>query len=102
MPTAKLRPERISAFYDKDGVLSWHKDQDSVESYTLDWADFLGADTISTSSWEADGIAVDSDSNTTTTTEVTVSKTGGTAKNTITTAGGYTYVRRVRFYEAEL
>lgn len=102
MPTAKLRDERSSYFYDQDGVLSWHKDRDSVLSYTLDWADILAGDTISTSNWEADGVTVDSSANDTTSATVTVSLSGGTVKNTIVTAAGMTMVRRIRFHEAQL
>ena len=80
------------------------KDPDDVVSYRLDWADTLNlsdpADTISTSSWDAEsGITVDSDSNTTSTATVTLSS--GTAgnvyvvTNTIVTAGGSTYNRSI-------
>jgi hypothetical protein len=69
------------------------KDPDAVLDYTIDWSDWLGADTISTSAWTVPtGITEDSDSNTTTTTTVWLS--GGTAGtrysvvNSIVTAAG--------------
>lgn len=72
------------------------KDPAAVLDYTFDWSDWLvGGDTISTSTWTAeDGITVDSNSKTSTTTTVWLS--GGTAAesyrvvNHIVTAGGRT------------
>jgi hypothetical protein len=69
------------------------KDPDETLDYPIDWADFLGSDTISTSAWTAAaGITVSSESSTNTTTTAFFS--GGTAgisylvTNRITTAGG--------------
>ena len=69
------------------------KDPQSVLDYGFDWSDWLDADTIDTSVWTADdGITIDSESETTTTTTVWLS--GGTAGKTyrlvnkvVTTAG---------------
>ena len=78
----------------------WVKDADATLDYTVDWDDWLGSDTISTSTWTADsGITVDSSTNTTTTTTVWLS--GGTAGesytalNRIVTAGGRTEDREL-------
>jgi len=64
----------------------WTKDADAVLDYTIDWGstgDWLGSDTISSSTWTADsGITIDSSTNTTTTTTVWLS--GGTAGATYT------------------
>lgn len=69
------------------------KDPDAVLDYTINWATWLGNDTISTSAWTPDsGITVDSDTNTTTTATVWLS--GGTVgtsyavTNHIVTAAG--------------
>ena len=69
------------------------KDPDAVKDYGINWADWLGADTISTSTWTVPAtITKDSDSKTTTTTTIWLS--GGAAgtvyalTNHIVTAGG--------------
>jgi len=71
------------------------KDSMAVKDYQIDWSDWLGADTISTSAWSVPaGITKNSDSNTTTTTTIWLS--GGTDQadyeiyNTIVTTGGRT------------
>jgi len=71
------------------------KDPDAVLDYQFDWSEWLGSDTISTSTWTVpSGITKDSQSNTTTTTTIWLS--GGTAggeytvTNQIVTAGGRT------------
>lgn len=69
------------------------KDPDSVLDYSIDWSQWLAADTIVSSSWTVtSGIAKDSDTNDTTSTTIWVS--GGTAGATyslqnriVTTAG---------------
>lgn len=69
------------------------KDPDAVLDYTINWAAWLDGDTISTSTWTvADGITIDSEAETTTTTTVWFS--GGTvgqdynATNHIVTVAG--------------
>lgn len=76
------------------------KDPDAVLDYSIDWSDWLGSDTISTSTWEVDsGITEDSNSNTDTVTTIWLS--GGTAgkkyelTNRITTTGGRTDDRTI-------
>lgn len=71
------------------------KDPDSVLDYSIDWSQWLGSDTIVSSSWSVtSGIAVDSNTNGTTSTTIWVS--GGTAgttyslQNRIITSGGRT------------
>ncbi len=77
--------------YSKDFI----KDPDAVKDYTVDWAAWLGTDTIATSSWSVPG-GVTSAAASNTTTRATVWLSGGTAQtdyeayNTITTAGGRT------------
>ncbi len=72
------------------------KDPDELQDYTVDWASFLGADTIATSSWSVPAGLTNSASSKTTTT-ATVWLSGGTGgyeyevTNTITTAAGRTY-----------
>lgn len=71
------------------------KDPNAVLDYTVDWEDWLGSDTISSSDWiVSDGITEDSASDTNTTATIWLS--GGTAgrtytiTNRIVTAGGRT------------
>ncbi len=89
--------------------LSWDpKDTADVADYALDWAAFLGADTIATSAWTVpagSGLVIDSATNTAT--MATVWLSGGTAgvyavANRITTAGGRTYERSVSLTVAEV
>lgn len=69
------------------------KDPNAVLDYQVDWTDWLGSDTITTSTWTVPaGIINDSDSKTTTTTTIWLS--GGTAgtsyslvNHIVTTAG---------------
>jgi hypothetical protein len=78
------------------------KDPQAVLDYQIDWAAWLGSDTISASTWTAEtGITIASSTNTTTTATVWLS--GGTvgtsyvATNHITTAGGRQDDRRIKF-----
>jgi hypothetical protein len=71
------------------------KDPDAVLDYQFDWSDWLGSDTVSTSTWTVPtGITKVTDTKTTTTTTIWLS--GGTAgneytiTNRIVTAGGRT------------
>ena len=86
--------------------LAWEapKDPDDVVDYDMDWSDWLGTDTISTSIWTftaaaTAGLVQDSKSNTTTVTKIWFS--AGTAgnweiTNRVVTAGGRTKdMRRV-------
>jgi hypothetical protein len=84
-----------------------HKDpSDDGVVYTLNWAQFLGDDTISTSVWTLPDdddsedyleIIVDSHTSTSATIELTkgVADTYYELKNTIVTAGGATFVKGV-------
>lgn len=84
---------------------SFTKDPNAVLDYQVDWAAWLGADTISTSTWTVPaGLTAGTASNTTTT--ATVFLSGGTdgasytVSNRIVTAGGRTddrsFVLKVR------
>lgn len=82
------------------------KDPSSVLDYQLDWSAWLaGNDTISTSTWSASGITIDSDANTST--SATVWLSGGVAgnkyrvTNRIVTAGGRTAERTIEVTCAE-
>ena len=74
-------------------MATFEKATPGVLDYKIDYAAWLGSDTISISTWEVPtGIVEDSSSNTTT--DATIILSGGTAKrsyqviNTITTASG--------------
>jgi hypothetical protein len=86
-------------------ALSWPapKDPDEVKDYGINWAQLLGADTISTSAWSVtpvDNLTIGVDSKTTNTTTVWLS--GGTVgtsyqvQNRVVTTGGRTYDRTVK------
>lgn len=77
------------------------KDPNATLDYGFNWLDWLGSDTISTSTWIVpDGITKASDTNTTTTTTIWLS--GGSAGqryrlvNRIVTAGGRTQDRSMQ------
>ena len=76
------------------------KDPDEILDYTFDWSTWLGADTIASDVVTVDaGLTKDSDSNTTT--AVTVWLSGGTAgtaykvSSKVTTAAGRTAERTI-------
>ena len=80
---------------------SFIKDPSSILDYQVNWATFLGTDTISRSAWTVPtGITQASDTNTTTTATIWLS--GGTdgsdyeLANKIVTAGGRTAERTIR------
>lgn len=82
------------------------KDPNAVLDYQINWAAWLGTDTISTSAWTVpSGITQTSASNTTTTATIWLS--GGTAGaqydlvNRIVTAGGRTDDRTITISMAE-
>lgn len=82
--------------------LTLGKNPGAVVDWVFDWADWLGTDTIASYALtEETGLTIDSDSNTSTT--VTVILSGGTDGETytldcsVTTAAGLTDVRRVTF-----
>jgi hypothetical protein len=72
--------------------MRWIKDPDATLDYTLDFSEWLDADTLSTATWSAAGLTVVSSAATTTTATVWLS--GGTAGKVyqvrcrVTTAGG--------------
>lgn len=75
------------------------KDPNAVLDYGFNWASWLGADTITTSTWVVTGATKASDTHDTTTTTVWLSAgTVGTAikaTNHIVTAGGRTDERTI-------
>jgi len=85
----------------EDGNPLWHKYPAAVKDYTLNYTDYLGGDTIVTSTWILPtGITNDLGTNTTTTTTIWLS--GGIPErsynivNVIVTAGGRTEVQPIR------
>lgn len=82
---------------------TYHKHPDAVVDVKFTWADHLGEDTISSSSWTVqDGLTADSDTNDDTTTTLWLS--GGThgqtyiCENTVETAGGRTEIASLSVY----
>lgn len=82
-------------------VKTWVKDPDAYLDYTIDWTEWLGTDTITSSSWAAPtGITIASTTTTTTLSAAWVS--GGThgedydLRCRIVTTGGRTDDRSIR------
>jgi len=90
-------------YHEPDRV--YRKDEDEVDSWTIDWAQWLKGDTISTSDWlmhdstTITGLTEDSSSNTATSATITLSGGfhGGIYRlvNRITTAAGLTKEKRL-------
>ena len=81
---------------------SWDRDPDAILTYQINWATWLGTDTISTVTWVlSTGLTEVSKSNTTTT--ATIKFSGGVAGSSytaackITTVGGLTDKRTLTF-----
>ena len=86
---------------DVDGIPTIEKEEDSVLDYSIDFTNDLaivdnGA-TISSVSYDASGVTVDSSSLATPVATVTISSTNGTIKATATTSNSKTIVKRLRF-----
>jgi hypothetical protein len=87
-------------------VKQFTKDPSATLDYTIDWSNWLGTDTISTSTWTVpNGLTKESDSNTTTTATVWLS--GGTVgeiytvTNHIVTTSGREDDRSIRIAMAQ-
>ena len=64
---------------DSDGVQYWEKNPDDKDSFTIDWSDRIGTDTINVSVWEVPtGITKVSDAVVATNTKTTIVISGGT------------------------
>lgn len=80
---------------------SFVKDPDSTLDYKVDWSDWLGADTISTSTWEIFPSGLTEESDAKTNTDATIWVSGGVAgrtyelTNRIVTANGRTVDRTI-------
>lgn len=91
-------------FTDINGFDAMWKDKHSVEDIDIDWSRKLGSDTISTSTFTAEGVTIDSDSNTTTTTTATLSVVNGEDNkitNHIVTAAGLEFDKTIKVNERE-
>lgn len=80
-------------------------DPNEVLDYVIDWADFLGADTIATSTWVIPtGLTNSTSTNNTTQTSTYITVSAGqegkrfTVTNRITTAGGRTADRSIELF----
>jgi hypothetical protein len=90
--------DRASWFVDHDGVPAIVKHEDDVLAYTVNWTDVLpGSETISSASYDGNGVTVDSSSESTPETTMVVSDTDGYVDITVTTSGSRTIVKRFRF-----
>lgn len=94
------RPRMVNRWHrwpDREGVIATLKREAEAESVTIDWTDALGGETVSKSSWVGDGVTVSGAALSTTSTSANIAGTEGEATNTITTSGGRTLVRKLRF-----
>lgn len=98
MPTLYLPLERSEWFKDKDGVWTTSKHTDEVKPYSFDYTDVLNSgETISTSSWDANGVTTSSPALATPVATVTVTGTDGSLQNTLVTSASRTLVYTYRF-----
>jgi hypothetical protein len=98
MPTAYIATRKEKFFVDVDGVLSAFQEPQGAQFFTIDWAEFLGEDTIVTSAWQASGVTVSNNSATDTTVTAKITGSDGSVTNKITTAAGETHLRDIRLY----
>lgn len=91
MGTYRSKPRRgATHFRDYDGSLMDHKYEDEIVSFTWDLTDILNGSTVSSYTTESKaGLTISSDSNTTTSITLVITKTGG-AKIVATLADGTT------------
>lgn len=90
-------------FIDEGGFPSACQDRDDTLVYTLDYAGWLGPDTISSVSVSVEGCS-ETDANDTTTVTLTISAVGATPARVtvqITTAAGALKTDVLHFYEAK-
>lgn len=90
-------------YYDIDGFIASDQDADETMNYTVDWSGWLGADTISSSTWTAENVTLGSAANTAKQTSMRISGVTGSGKavNRVTTAAAAVKDLTIRFKEAE-
>ena len=93
--------QRRVEFRDRDGITTYPKTADSVQVYTIDWADVLGGETIDTSTWTASGVTMSGEGTTGTTVFVTVTGTDGYVINKTVTNTGKLHEKLMRFLGIE-
>lgn len=96
MPLAIIPPRRRTLDADNYGYLSAYQDTDETQDYTIDWSQWLGDDSIVSSSWEVSGVTLESSDYTPKVVVAFLSGTAGTAKNTIVTQRGRTHIRTIK------
>jgi hypothetical protein len=101
MPTLVVPEDRRTFSADADGIATVYRDPETVADYTIDWTRQLGSDTIRVSTWTGDGLTITGEALTSQATSAFLTGEDGTVKNTITTAAGRTYVRRIRIVSKE-
>jgi len=91
---------RTTSFEDTDGVTSFSKREEDEREIIFDWSNFLVGDTISSVTYEDQGVTTSSTSNTTTATTMTVTGIGAVQVE-ITMASGRTAKKEFRFYDSQ-
>lgn len=96
--TRIMSEDRTEFFTDMDGLTCALQDQDEVKAYIFDYTEELDSgETISSQTTTSEGgPVVDSSALATPQVTMTLSKSGGTVKNTIVTSNSRTIVRRLR------
>lgn len=85
-------------------MATFDKDSDATLDYKIDWADYLGADTITSSQWILPSADITEVVSVNTTTAATIWLSGGvinrryTVTNRITTSGGRTDDRSITIH----
>jgi hypothetical protein len=98
MPTLIPESRRAAQYRDRDGVITYPKAEDTVETYTIDWTEQIDSgDSIASSSWDVDGVTASGAGTSGTTVYVTISDTNGEITNTTTTTNGLVLWERLRF-----
>ena len=96
LPVPDRRP-----FFEKNGQWYAYKDDDSAESYVMDWTQPLNGETISSVTFTASGVTLTSNSNTTTTTTMLITGSGGDVEIKATTSASRILVKTLNFLARE-
>jgi len=85
-------------YRDARGRLTYDKMFDEVITFSIDWTNDIGDDTIATSVWETFGPTIANDAEASGIASVDVGPSGGMIRNTVTlTTTGQVFVQDVRF-----
>ena len=87
MTTYQKQDRGAKWFRSVDGIWTTEKQFEGIDIDTQDWTDFLGGETIATAAFTADGVTLNSSSNTSTTTTANVTGAGSLHIDITTSTG---------------